>query len=47
MVGAGTGLVGKVEPWLQGELGPLGYPVETHGERRRRVNEAGPAGGPV
>lgn len=29
VVEAGTGLVGKVAPWLQGELGPLGYPAET------------------
>lgn len=33
MVEGGTGLVGRVEPWLQGELGPLGCPAWINRDR--------------
>lgn len=39
MVVGDIGLVGKVVPWLQGELGPLGYPTreDTDKETKRRT----------
>lgn len=35
VVEGGTGLVGRVGPWLQGELGPLGYPAWIDRDRDR------------
>lgn len=34
----GTGLVGKVGPWLQGEPGPLGCPERSQAESDRLIN---------
>lgn len=39
MVVGGTGLVGKVGPWLQGELGPLGYPTREDTDRDKEGKE--------
>lgn len=35
VVGGGTGLGGRVGPWLQGELGPLGYPAQIDGGKQQ------------